>query len=147
MTKWFILFSLFSSVCFAQTPITKGEAAPEDGLFLTKQEAAQMIADREATKEKHKLELDNQKQQLEAKFEGDKKILDLKLNIEKEKNSAIIAIKEQQINNLYKELENEWEISGIWWLGGGIAIGTVSSIAIFFAATQIQQTPSLLAGQ
>jgi len=147
MKKILLVSMLFSATSLAQTAISVGQKAPEDGVFLTKEEAAKMIADKESLIEKHQLELETQKNKLETKAESDLKIAELKLDIEKEKNIAIINLKQKQIDNLYKELENDWEISGIWWLGGGILIGTVGSIAIFFAATQIQQTPSLLVGQ
>jgi len=145
MIKYFLLSLsiLFSLNSFAQAPINKGEKAPEDGVFLTNLEAAKILAEREAAEELLKIELEEQEAELKTRCEGEKKLKDLYLGAEKEKNAEIGKLKDQQLDNLYKELENA-DGNEIWWLAGGIVVGTATSIAIFFAATQIQQTPSLL---
>jgi len=139
----FSLSILFSSVSLAQVPLNKGEPAPEDGIFLTNLEAAKILAEREASAELLKIELEEQEAELSARCEGEKKLKDLYLSAEKQKNREIIDLKKQQIKNLTTQLE-ETEGYEAWWLAGGIVVGAASSIAIFFAATQIQQTPSLL---
>ncbi len=130
----------------AQVPIDKGEEAPEDGVFLSKEEAAKVIAEREIFSEKLKLELNEQKEELKIVCEGEKKIKDLYLDAEKEKNSVLLDLKQKQIENLYKQLEKESADYSMWWFVAGATVGTVASVAIFFAATQTDKTPSLLSG-
>jgi len=130
----------------AQVPLDKGEKAPEDGVFLTKREAAEIIVERKAAKEKLELELSLQKKELDIICEGEKKIKDLYLDTEKEKGSLLLDLKQKQIENLYKQLEKENTDYSMWWFATGAAVGTVASVAIFFAATQVDKAPSLLSG-
>ena len=118
----------------AQVPIDKGEKAPEDGVFLSKQEAAKIIVEREALSEKLKLKLEEQKEELSIICEGEKKIKDLYLEAEKEKGSLLLDLKQKQIENLYKQLEKESDDYSMWWFVAGATVGTVASVAIFFAA-------------
>jgi hypothetical protein len=130
----------------AQVPIDKGEKAPEDGVFLSKQEAAKIIIERETFSEKLKSKLEEQKEELDIICEGEKKIKDLYLEAEKEKGSLLLDLKQKQIENLYKQLEKESADYSMWWFVAGATVGTVASVAIFFAATQTDKTPSLLSG-
>lgn len=142
-----LLFTLlfFSPLqALAQTPLDKGEEAPEDGVFLTKVEAANLIAERENFKEKLKFELEEQQKRSDVICNAEKEVKDIKLSIEKEKNEGVLSLKDKQIENLYKELEKESGDFGVWWFMGGAVVGSVASIAIFFAATQIEKAPSLI---
>ena len=94
----------------AQVPIDKGEEAPEDGVFLSKEEAAKVIAEREIFSEKLKLELNEQKEELKIVCEGEKKIKDLYLDAEKEKNSVLLDLKQKQIENLVFFLGDQPEV-------------------------------------
>jgi hypothetical protein len=142
----FMLCFFLPLQALGQTALDKGEEAPEDGVFLTKKEAAKLIAEKELFSEKLKLELSEQKEELNIICEGEKKIKDLYLDAEKEKGSLLIGLKDKQIENLYKELEKQNKDYSVWWFLGGATVGTVASVAIFFAATQVDRTPSLLAG-
>ena len=130
----------------AQTPLDKGEEAPEDGVFLTKVEAANLIVEREGFKEKLKFELEEQQKRSDVICNAEKEVKDIKLSIQQEKNKDILSIKDKQIENLYKELEKESGDYSMWWFIGGATVGSVASIAIFFAATQIEKAPSLIQG-
>ena len=143
----YFMVSLFMSwPVLAQTSIDKGESAPEDGVFFTNLEAAELIAERESSKEKLKFELEEQEKRLNVVCQGEKEVKDLKLQIEKEKNIDILSIKDKQIDNLYKQLEKESVDYSLFWFVGGATVATVASVAIFFAATQTDKTPSLLSG-
>ena len=130
----------------AQTPLDKGEEAPEDGVFLTKVEAAELIVEREGFKEKLKFELEEQQKKSDVICNAEKEVKDIKLSIQQEKNKDILSIKDKQIENLYKELEKESGDYSMWWFIGGATVGSVASIAIFFAATQVEKAPSLIQG-
>lgn len=144
MIKNICLFFLFSSSLYAQAPINKGETAPEDGVFLTREEAIDMIVDKETAQKKHQLELDLQKKQSDLICEGQKNVKDLMLNAEKDKSKSLLEIKDKQIDNLYKQLQEESGDYRAWWFVGGAVIGTVASITIFFAATQADKMPALI---
>jgi hypothetical protein len=137
-------FCLFmSSQALGQTAIDEGQSAPEDGVFYTNAQAAKMIADKKALKEKHKLELESQKEELVVVCDGEKKIKDLYLDMEKERSKLLSDLKDKQIENLYKQLEQESHDYSMLWFAGGATVGAVASVAIFFAATQVDKMPSL----
>lgn len=139
------IFSFFISwQALGQTAIDKGQEAPEDGVFYTNAQAAKLIADREAAKERSKVQLDSQKQELNAVCEGEKNIKDLYLKMEKERSQLLSDLKDKQIENLYGELQKESQDYSIFWFVGGATIGAVASITIFFAATQIDKMPTLI---
>ena len=142
----FIAYFFLPLQVLAQVPLDKGEGAPEDGVFFTNLEAAHLIAEQESSKEKLKFELEEQQKRLNLLCDGQKEIKDIKLQIQNEKNKDIISLKDKQIDNLYKELEKESGDYGIWWFAGGAVVGSVASIAIFFAATQIEKAPSVISG-
>ena len=142
----FMLCFFMPLQALAQVPLNKGEGAPEDGVFLSKEEAAKVIAERGQFSEKLESELKEQKEELKIICEGEKKIKDLYLDAEKEKGSLLLDLKQKQIENLYKQLEKESVDYSMWWFVAGATVGTVASVAIFFAATQTDKTPSLLSG-
>jgi len=142
----FTLYFFLSLPALAQVPLNEGDTVPENGVFLTNSEAAEMIIERKIVKEKLQLELDLQKKELDIICEGEKRIKDLYLEAEKEKNISLLDLKEKQIENLYKQLEKESADYSMWWFMAGATVGTVASVAIFFAATQTDKAPSVLSG-
>lgn len=142
----FITMLFFSSTCFAQVAIKAGQKVPQDGIFMTNEEAAKIISEREEEKKRLELELNFQKKELEIKCDSDLKISELNLDLEKEKSASILQLKNKEIENLYEQIEEDSGNYDIWWLAGGIVLGTVGSIAIFFAATQAEKMPYILAG-
>lgn len=142
----FIACFFLSSATYAQVAIDKGEKAPEDGVFYTNLEAAQLIADRKAEREKFQLALDSQRKESEVLCEGEKKVKDLQLKALEEKEKLLLSIKDQQIRNLEEQLKKEIDDYSMWWFAGGATVATVASITIFFAATQIDKAPSIITG-
>ena len=61
-------------------------------------------------------------------------------------SSATITKLRNYSLNLYKQLEKESVDYSLFWFVGGATVATVASVAIFFAATQTDKTPSLLSG-
>lgn len=146
MLKKIFLFMLISFSSIAQTAVKKGDVIKEDGVFLTAVEAARMIADREFKEKEYSLELDFTKRQLETKHEGETRKLNFTIESIEEKNKMVLELKQKQIDNLYKELEEKSNDYSMWWLTGGIVAGAGTAILIFFAATQTEKAPYLLSG-
>lgn len=142
MLKNIILCMLFSFSAFAQVPVKTGDRIPADGVYLTLQEAAELIADKEFRERECKLELDFAKKELETKHSGEVQKLNSKIEIMDEKNKIVLELKQKQIDNLYKELENKKDYS-LWWASGGVVAGAATAILIFFAATQTEKAPYL----
>jgi hypothetical protein len=142
-----IFFTLCFFSCFsthAQVALDKGQRAPEDGVFYTNAEAAELIAERKAAKERLQLGLDLQKKELGIICEGEKKVKDILLTTQAEKEKILLKLKDDQIQNLEEELKKESVDYSMWWFAGGATVATVTSVAIFFAATQIDKMPSLV---
>lgn len=146
MLKKIILCMLFSLPSFAQTAVKAGDIIPADGVYLTLQESAELIADKEFRERECKLELEYTKKEIETKHEGELKKLNATIEIMDEKNTIVLDLKQKQIDNLYKELEENSKDYSLWWMTGGIVAGATSAILIFFAATQTQKAPYLLSG-
>lgn len=142
----FTLCFFLSSQVLAQRAINQGERVPEDGVFFTNAQAAEIIAERQAERERLELELESEIEELETVCEAEKRKRDLYLKMEKERSDLISELKNEQIEVLYEELEKESDDYGMLWFAGGVTVGAVTSVAIFFAATQVQKMPSLISG-
>lgn len=146
MLKNIILCMLFSSSVFAQVVVKTGDRIPADGVYMTLQEAAELVADKEFRERECKLELEYTKKELETKHDGEKRKLNFKIETIEEKNKMVLELKQKQIDNLYKELEEKNKDYSLWWMTGGIVAGAGTAILIFFAATQTEKAPYLLSG-
>ena len=122
------------------TAISKGQEAPYAGTLLDEIASAKMIADKKYAA----LELELKLRKEFAKEFADKKmsydILKSDFDSLQKTHTALMEIKEKQITNLNELLEEEMgpDYSSLWF-AGGIVIGIVVSVAIFFAATEIKQ--------
>ena len=122
------------------TAISKGQEAPYAGTLLDEIASAKMIADKKYAA----LELELKLRKEFAKEFADKKmsydILKSDFDSLQKTHTALMEIKEKQITNLNELLKEEMgpDYSSLWF-AGGIVIGIVVSVAIFFAATEIKQ--------
>lgn len=146
MIKNIFVFLFFCFPVFGQVALKKGETAKQDGVFFTIQEAAELIADKEVIEKQSELEIEYTKKELEIKHEAEIRKLNSKLEIVEEKNKMVLELKQKQIDNLYKELEERSKDYSMLWLIGGVVAGTTTAILIFFAATQTEKAPYLLSG-
>lgn len=141
-----VLFFTFSSV--ASVNVKAGDVITEDGVFLTKEEAAKLIADKQVATERCEEKIDNVKKVTKIEEQLKIKNLETDLSAEKEKNAAIIALKDKEIDRLYEQIESEAGIGEEWFFIGGTVLGvgvtSLVSIAIFFAAVQTSKGDSLI---
>ena len=98
-----LLISLtLSSVCYAQTAVEKGQPSPDDGVFLTNEEAAKIIAEKEAAQKRCdiKVETEVEKQKVNCQYE--KNLLKNELDFQKKKFDEItLLIKEDFYEHSY----------------------------------------------
>lgn len=132
-----ILTLMFATSAMAVVNVKAGDTVPEDGVFLTKEEAARIIAETDALKIKHLEELEYEKEKANLKFDNYKQLSESILSSNTEKYEFLLESKETEIESLYKQLEGEQYEH--WWFAAGSAVGVVASIVIFFAAVQVQQ--------
>ena len=136
-----ILF--FSTTSIAQTTtstsgkfalVEKGDQAPFKGTLFDPVATAKIIADKKHQQEKCKVELDYEKAMLKAGCDRDTKYLKYELEIERNKHKLIYNAQQEEIESLRKLAKGS---DNTFWVAVGFVIGTASSIAIFYAATEI----------
>ena len=136
-----ILF--FSSTSLAQTStstvgkfalVEKGEQAPFKGTLFDPVATAKIIADKKYQQEKCKVELDYEKAMMKARCDRGTKYLKYELEIERNKNKLIYDAQQEEIETLRKLAKGS---NTSLWATIGFFLGAGTSIAIFYAATEI----------
>lgn len=139
---------MFAASVNAQVAIKKGQAAPENGVFLTNAQAAKILAEKEAKEKLCNANISYEKEKVTSVCKLEKQRLQISLDTSKEKHEEIVRIKDKEITKLYEQVEENSADYGAYWFAGGIVLGAISaaigSITIFFAATQINKAPSLV---
>ena len=95
---------------------------------------AKIIADKKHQQEKCKVELDYEKAMLKAGCDRDTKYLKYELEIERNKHKLIYNAQQEEIESLRKLAKGS---NNTLWVAVGFVVGAASSIAIFYAATEI----------
>ena len=139
---------MFAVSVNAQVALKEGDPAPSDGVFLTNQQAAKVLAEKEAQEKICKANTDFEKEKVTSVCKLEKKTLQISLDTQKQKYEEIVALKDAENKRLYEQVEESTADYGAYWFAGGLALGAViaagSSIAIFFAATQANKAPPLI---
>jgi hypothetical protein len=118
------------------TFLNEGDAAPFTGTLFSIEATAKLLAEKARAEQECKLKVKYETDTLQAKCTRDNDLLSSELKIEKKKYNIIVAAQDEEIGRLQKiaTKSNDYDIL---WFGGGIAIGMITSIAIFFAASEI----------
>jgi hypothetical protein len=138
-----ISLTFISSTSYAQTStsttgkftfLNKGDSAPFDGTLFNPAAVAKILTEKKMAEKQCNLRVKHQKELLDAKCNRDTELLQSELKIEKHKNNLIVQAQREEIEtlrNLAKGTDNTL------WAVIGFGIGTVTSIAIFFAAVEV----------
>lgn len=125
---YFLILSLFSNGLLAQVALEKGQPAPETGIFLTKEQAAKILADKQAAEQICKIEKEAAVAIEKNRCEYDKNVLKNELSYEKTKFEEINRLRDVQEKRLYETVSDSGD--NLYWFVGGIAIGaTISATA------------------
>jgi|AntAceMinimDraft_6_1070360.scaffolds.fasta_scaffold34620_1 hypothetical protein len=137
-----VMFFALSSL--ASTNVKIGDIVEEDGVLLSVEEAAKIVAEKRVSVERceekvvHASNLTKIEKQLVIKN------LQTDLKAEREKAITVISIKDKEIDRLYSQLESETGQYGPYITLGAIVVGvlltSLVNTAIFFAAVQASQT-------
>jgi hypothetical protein len=124
MRKICLLICLFlSNISYAQTAVAKGQPSPADGIFLTKEEAAKIIAEKMAVEQTCRRTIEENAQLLKTKCEYDKTILQNEVDFEKNKFTEINKLRDVQDKNLQQRVADSGD--NLSYFLGGLALGTV----------------------
>ena len=118
------------------TILNKGDPAPFDGTLFDPVAIAKVIADKKYAQKDCELKIKYEKNLKDAKCIRDTKLLKSELEIEKNKFNLIVAAQKEEIETLRNLAKGS---DSTLWAAIGFALGTASSIAIFYAATEIAQ--------
>lgn len=137
----FIISLLFCSTSLAQVSLAKGQPAPEEGIFLTKEQAAKVIAEKQAAEQICKINQDAAAAQSKAKCEYEKGLLKNELSYEKTKFTEISKLRDVQDEKLYERISDSGD--NLYWFAGGIVAGAATaaavSISIVLVINQVNQ--------
>lgn len=138
---YFLGFIIFSNTVFAQVALDKGEPAPEDGVFLTKEEAAKVIAEKQSAEQVCKINQEAAVSLEKNKCTFDKELLKNELLYEKTKYEEINKLRNLQEEKLFKAASDSGD--NLYWFLGGIAAGAtvtaVSAIGVILFVNQAKQ--------
>ena len=143
---------LVSSTSFAQTTtsttgkftfLNEGDKAPFDGTLFDPAAVAKILAEKKAERERCEIQVKYEKDLLSAICKRNTDILESELRIEKHKNNLIVNEKYIKIFTLKgkEEIEALRNLAkgsnNTLWAVIGFGLGTITSVAIFFAAAEI----------
>jgi len=118
------------------TFLNKGDSAPFSGTLFSVEATAKLLADKERAEQECRLNLKYETNKLQAKCTRDFDLVASELQIEKKKYNIIVSAQDEEITRLQKIATRNGDYD-ILWFGGGVAIGIITSVAIFFAAAEI----------
>ena len=116
------------------TALEKGDKAPFAGTLLDPAAVAKILTDKKFAEEKCKLNTNKEKDLLNAKCKRDTDYLKAELEIEKKKHNLIVSAQKEEIETLRDLAKGS---NNTFWAAIGFLLGAGSSIAIFYAATEI----------
>jgi len=120
------------------TSIDSGEAAPFSGILLDSIAGAKFIAKSKYCAEELELKI---KKEFEVRLTNKQLAVDL-LQVQYDTlhktHDQLLVQKEKEINQLNEIIKDEINDHSHWWFAGGIVLGIVLSIGIFYAAVEVQ---------
>jgi len=148
------IFIIFLTVCFvcvtsnaaAQeldqpgkiTSINIGAAAPFSGILLDSIAGAKFIAKSKYCAEELELKL---KKDFQVQIANKQLAIDLlttQYDTLKKTHEQLLVQKEKEIDQLNEIIKDEIDDHSEWWFAGGVVLGIVLSIGIFYAAVEVQ---------
>ena len=140
------IFSLaFPADLFAQeeepqfTQLEEGEPAPFAGTLFNPTATAQLIAEREFRLTACDLRVNYEINLLTAKRDLEYTLLQVRYDSLEERSTALSNLRDQEIDDLQEMIRKHPNRNSHWVFAGGFIVGAATSIAIFFAAREINQ--------
>ena len=121
------------------TSLSIDERAPYSGILLDPVAASKMIVDNKYLKIEIELELRKEFQRDLAEKTMAYNLLKVDYDFLKKVHEDTLVVKEKQISDLNLLLKEEMskEDHTEWWILGGVAIGIVLSLGVFYASVEI----------
>ena len=120
------------------TSLSLNEKAPYAGILLDPIAASKMIIDQKYLKSEIELQLRKEFQQDLANKRLAFDLLKVEYNSLQKIHKGVVLLKDQQIGDLNLLLKEEMgDDYTEWWVMGGVVIGIVLSVAVFYASVEV----------
>ena len=116
---------ILSGTSLAQTAVAKGQPSPAEGIFLTKEEAAKILAEKQAAAEICRINSEAAIEKEKAKCGFDKGLLQNELDFEKKKFDEITRLRNAQDKVFLDRVDDSGD--NTYYFFGGLALGAVVS--------------------
>jgi hypothetical protein len=117
------------------TPLNQGQEAPYSGVLYNTTAIAEIIAQREALIKQHAVFIKQLEEQMKANCDLQLGNLSAELDVCNDKYDYMTGIKDKQIIRL-EELALDNNEHTIWWFGGGVLLGIITTIGITYAVNK-----------
>ena len=118
------------------TDLEKGQPAPYSGVLFNPEAAAQLLAQQKYADAECELKIDLEVDKLEAQMDLINESLKVSLRATENKYDSIIKIKNDEIDRLTSLAVNSDADYTHWWTAGGLVVGALGSLGIFYAAVK-----------
>jgi len=119
--------------------IGRGERTPYGGLLFDLRASVKLKLDKEFALKKYQLELDLQKKLLTSEFTLKLGVLQTKHDALQSKHTSLLKIKNDEIGRLQELVKKSPNDYTQWWFVGGIIIGCLLSIGVYYAAVKASE--------
>ena len=123
------------------TILEKSQPAPFAGTLFNPPATAKLLACNEFSLSECDLKVQFELDKLRTKCDLDLKTLQIGYDSLETRHQLMMQIKDDEIERLTAIATNQPNKHNHWWLAGGFVAGTLASIAIFYASTEIAKTP------
>tara|TARA_R110000824_G_scaffold14605_5_gene62115 strand:+ start:4236 stop:4715 length:480 start_codon:yes stop_codon:yes gene_type:complete len=121
------------------TVISKGSSAPYTGILFDIPAATKLKLDKQFAAKEFQLKLEFQKKLLIAEHTLKLGNLQVKYDSLKNKTTSLLQIKDTEIGKLQELVKKSPNDYTSWWFVGGIIIGCLLSVGVYYAAVKINQ--------
>ena len=115
----------------------KGQRTPFAGILFDIRAATKLKLDSEFAQKKFQLELRYQKSLLSSEFKLKLGLLQARYDSLKDRSDSLLKIKTEEIGRLQELVKKNPNSYSHWWLIGGIVVGCLLSIGVYYAAVKI----------
>jgi len=119
--------------------LSEGQVAPFTGVLFDETFAARLIAEEEHKQLECNLKINFELEKMEAKHALEMANVQATLDVLRTQHSSLVTIKDSEIKRLQELALKNPNDNANWWFGGGVVIGIITSIVIFYAAVEIQK--------
>tara|TARA_Y100001938_G_C8072734_1_gene424107 strand:+ start:17 stop:502 length:486 start_codon:yes stop_codon:yes gene_type:complete len=122
------------------TELKKGEAAPFEGILLSKTAAARLYGDLNFFEKECELKLTKELDVAKLQYTAQIDVLKLKLDVENTRTEKLLQIKNERIEFLEKNWKPQpWYESGEFWLAVGLVSGILLTVGTAHAINQVDK--------